>query len=886
MISPQKPAFSIHRSASIALAALLVIGLGAFLATRASADASQMSGTVQFDAATYTVFEGIGYATVTVTRTGDLSEEASVTVSTSNGTALDGQDYTAVSQTLFWSAGDTVAKTVNIPITPDNGIEPNETFSVSLSSPVGAVIGSPSTTVVTILDDDSMPAISIADVSQPEGDTTHPLPVMISLSAPFNQTVSVRYSTENGTATAGSDYAEVTNGIVTFNPGETQKFLALTILGDFVIEPDETFLVNLSNPVNALIEDSQAAITLLNDDSSGTLQFSAANYSVNENAGTVTVTVTRTGGLAQGVSIRLLTVDGTALAGADYLSIRPTLIFDPGQTSASVTIPILNDNIHEPVETFLVALDGVTGGAVIGSPAVATVAIVDDDPAPSITISDVTQAEGNSGTTPFVFTVSLSGASTSEITLTYETANGTAIAPTDYMAIAQGTLTFDPGQTVKTITVLVNGDFDAESNETFFVNLRDPIGGVLGDGQGVGTIVNDDGGAGTFRFTASDYSVSETAGSITIAVQRTGGLGPASVQYSTSNMTAIAGQDYFPVSGTLNFEGGQTTATFTVPITNDGIVEPTETFMVVLSNVVGTGGTLGTPNTATVFITDGGSGGGGSEARFDYDGDRRSDLSVWRPSNQVWYLLRTAAGFTGFGWGLPGDHITPADYDGDAKTDLAVFRPLTGTWYIVNSSNMTFSTFTWGEDGDMPIGGDHNGDHKADLGIFRPSNNTWYFRSTVAGPFEVKQFGETGDKPVVGDFDSDGRIDIAVFRPSNSTWYILRTTAGLLVRGWGAAGDIPTPADFDGDRQTDLALFRPSTGEWYILGSTAGWRIVRWGVAGDVPVPDDYDGDGRADAAVFRPSNSTWYVMNSNTGLQVTQFGVAGDIPTQSAYIY
>jgi uncharacterized delta-60 repeat protein len=274
-----------------------------------------------------------------------------------------------------------------------------------------------------------------------------------------------------------------------------------------------------------------------------------------------------------------------------------------------------------------------------------------------------------------------------------------------------------------------------------------------------------------------------------------------------------------------------------------------------------------------------------SSVKFDYDGDGRADLSVRRPSDDNWYVLRGTAGYMVMTFGVAGDLMVPADYDGDAKTDIAVFRPSTGQWFMFNSLSQTFTTVGWGVAGDLPVPADHDTDGKADLVVFRPSTNTWYTRFTN-GTFSTTAFGVAGDKPLVGDFDGDGKSDIAVWRPSDGNWYILKTGFGFFVQTWGVAGDIPVPADYDGDGATDVAVFRPSTGQWFRIKSTAGFDTVNWGVNGDQPIPADYDGDGKSDVAVFRPSNATWYIVGSTSGQLIQNYGVAGDLPTQGAFIY
>ena len=271
---------------------------------------------------------------------------------------------------------------------------------------------------------------------------------------------------------------------------------------------------------------------------------------------------------------------------------------------------------------------------------------------------------------------------------------------------------------------------------------------------------------------------------------------------------------------------------------------------------------------------------------FDYDADVRADLSVFRPSDNRWYVLRGTAGFTIMEFGAPGDLIAPADYDGDAKTDIAVFRPSTGTWFIFNSASQTFQTVGWGANGDLPVPADHDGDGKADFVVFRQSTGQWFSRFSLNSSFSTVGFGVAGDKPVVGDFDGDGKSDIALFRPSDNNWYILKTGFGFFIQTWGEAGDIPVPADYDGDGKTDVAVWRPSTGQWFRIRSSAGFDTVGWGVNGDKPIPADYDGDGKADVAVFRPLTATWFIVGSTSGQIIQQFGLNGDVPTQGAFIY
>ena len=249
----------------------------------------------------------------------------------------------------------------------------------------------------------------------------------------------------------------------------------------------------------------------------------------------------------------------------------------------------------------------------------------------------------------------------------------------------------------------------------------------------------------------------------------------------------------------------------------------------------------------------------------DFDGDDITDVSVFRPGNNTWYLRTPSP--TAIVWGAAGDIPVPGDYDGNGTTDMAVFRPSNNTWYL--RTGVPFAA-VWGAAGDIPVPGDYDGNGTTDIAVFRPSNGGWYLRT--AAPSAIV-WGQSGDIPVPGDYDNNGTTDLAVFRPSNNTWY-LRTTSPTAVV-WGAAGDIPVPGDYDGNGTTDVAVFRPSTGTWYLR--TAAPTASVWGQNGDVPVPGDYDGGGTVDLAVFRPSSNTWYVRTAPPFAVV--WGTAGDIP-------
>lgn len=259
----------------------------------------------------------------------------------------------------------------------------------------------------------------------------------------------------------------------------------------------------------------------------------------------------------------------------------------------------------------------------------------------------------------------------------------------------------------------------------------------------------------------------------------------------------------------------------------------------------------------------------------DFDNDRISDVSVFRPSSGTWYLNKSAAGFSAIQFGSAGDRITPGDYDGDGLIDIGVFRD--GVWFTLRSSDNAFVYTQFGQAGDVPVPADYDGDGRADIAVFR--QGVWFIINSRDNTIRGEQFGQAGDKPVVGNFDDDLHADLAVFR--DGWWYVNGSTTGFVATRFGFATDRPVPADYDSDGRTDLAVYRD--GVWYLQQSFAGFSAIQFGNPSDQPAPADYDGDGRADIAVYR--EGAWYELRSTSGFQVVNFGLAGDILIPAAFL-
>jgi len=402
-------------------------------------------------------------------------------------------------------AGQTSAS-LAVTINGDATVEPDETFYADAQHLAGAAFARNTATGKIVNDDFVPPVLTISDASVSEGNAgTKVLTFTISLNKPAPMPVSFDLRTIGGNATAGTDYVAVPSFRKTIAAGQSGATLSVTIMGDTTIEPDEVFYVDAQQLANATAGRNTGVGKILNDDVVVPV-LSLGDASVTEgNAGTQVLNfpITLSKATTVPVSFNLRTIAGSASAGEDFVSVssfKQTIA--AGQTSATLSVTVNGDTVAEGDEVFYVdaqQLVGVTAGD-----NVAAGTILNDDVAgPTLSIDDVSVTEGNSLSKQATFTVTLSQALSTDVTYTIATADGSATAPGDYTAKTLSNVTIAAGATSKTFSVSVKGDTVAEATETFTVNLSNVVGATIADGQGVGTITNDDGtGFSAARFDA------------------------------------------------------------------------------------------------------------------------------------------------------------------------------------------------------------------------------------------------------------------------------------------------------------------------------------------------------------------------------------------------
>jgi hypothetical protein len=364
-----------------------------------SSVATSTSGVLRFTSATYNAPES-ATAQILVVRTGGAKGTVTVDYATSNGTAIAGTDYTATNGTLTFANNET-SKSFTISLINNPLPQGNKTITLSLRNVTnGAVLGTPSTTTVTITDNQStnssassMSSTSSSASSNPAGtislgaaaymvnETASPLTITVNRVGGTTGTVSVTYGTSNGTATSGSDYSSV-SGTLTFNNGESTKSFTIPVNNNTSITGNKTFNIVIGTPTGgaSLSSVTTAPITIIDNDSpssgSGSVKVNKASYDISKSAGFVDIGIQRTISAAGTITVSYQTTPLTASDGVDYNGVSGTLTFLPGESIKNIRVPITKTvSSANAGKTFSLDILGVSSNAVLGSPTSATVTI-------------------------------------------------------------------------------------------------------------------------------------------------------------------------------------------------------------------------------------------------------------------------------------------------------------------------------------------------------------------------------------------------------------------------------------------------------------------------------------------------------------------------------
>jgi uncharacterized delta-60 repeat protein/uncharacterized repeat protein (TIGR01451 family) len=588
-------------------------------------------GSFQFTSANYSAEENGTNTLITIQRTGGTSGpqpggNTTVTFYTTDGTAVAGVNYVGVTKTLTFPLGETLAS-VLITVLDDFQIHPDLTVNLTLTNPQPAIAGGPQLghqpfATLTILNDNASVSFSSATYSRAKNANDGAATINIIRVGNTRSVVSVDFATTtNGTAIIGTDYLPVTNTVV-FLAGQTNQSVKIPIVNNSLVEGNTTVSMQLSNAVGALLlQPAQAVLTIIDSNHApGQFFFPTNTLFVSQSAGNALITVVRTNGSTGVVTVDYATVAGTAIAGVDYVFTSNTLVFAEGELSKQIVIPIIPHPLAGLDKSLTIVLTNTTGGATILGPNTATLTIQDNHEAFTFSapVYTVTETDGSVS-----LTVLRQNGSNDLATVHYATTNITAQAGTNYIAISNGILTFNPGETSKSFSVQVLHDPRVTGNLFFGVNLFNPTppAQVFNYSSAVVNIFDADPGlsfgstnlvvitnADLSTVTEAAYGVFKSVSTnVVITVLRTNAnTGPVSVRYATitnANDNAVSPVDYTASTGLLSFTNGVTLQTFTVPINPNNQVRGDRTFSIILTNQT-PGTQLIPPSIALVTITD------------------------------------------------------------------------------------------------------------------------------------------------------------------------------------------------------------------------------------------------------------------------------------------
>lgn len=616
-----------------------------------------LASAVEFATANFTVQEGVPSVEVRLLRTGNLSETASVTVLPTDGTAIAGEDYIGGPRVVTFAPRQSQA-VVTIPIIDDNLVEPTETFSVSLVNPTENLrLEGRSQSTITILDDDV--ALSFGEQTFTLNDQSEAVATITVLRQGVSENAvgaTITLSPDTPT-TPDDDTPQLIP--VNFAPGVTAQTITIPLVNELIAAGVETLNLTLTTPTGGatLGTTNTASFALIDETVNGvTLQFTQTDFSeLEDNTPIVPVTVTRTGAINRPVAVTIALEEESATAPEDFDDTPIAVTFASGETTQTVSIPIVNDNLVEPDETLSLILVDPTGGATLGTPNTATFTIVDNDAALQFTRPDFSAVEDGTPIEPVQ--VERIGFTNIPTGVTIGLSDGTATAPLDYDPTPIA-VDFGPGETLQTVEIPIVDDEIIEPDETINLTLLNPTGEatLTEPSTAVFTIIDND---VLLQLSGANFVVNEDGTAIApITVTREGRLDQAfSAAIALTDGTATAPFDYDNTPILVNFAPGEIVQTVAVPIVDDTESEPTETLQLTLTNP-SEGAKIGPQNAAILEILD-------NDIRLEFSAPT---FIVEEDGTEILAVTVTRAG----GLHLPagatvvlgdGTAIAPLDYD-------------------------------------------------------------------------------------------------------------------------------------------------------------------------------------------------------------------------------
>jgi PKD repeat protein len=339
------------------------------------------SGTIMLGSTTYSVMENAGSVMVPVYRDGASCNTILVGYATANSTGAAGVDYTAVSGTLVWVAGDTASKTITIPIIDNSIPQTNRTFTITLINPQGAAaVGSPSSATITIIDDDKPGTVQLSATNYSVMQHAAYASIPVTRTGGSLGAVSVQYSTSNGTGIAGIDYVAASGSLSWASGDSASKTFKVYPIAGTLVASNKTVTLRLSGVTGgATLGRNRSTLTIVNDNQPGTLAFIAGTFSGPENSGTIALTVSRTGGMRGVATVSYAAADGTAKAGVNYLLAAGSLTWADGDSAnKNIAVTLIDDGARLGDAAFAVTLSNATVAA-LGAQSSAAGVIIETD---------------------------------------------------------------------------------------------------------------------------------------------------------------------------------------------------------------------------------------------------------------------------------------------------------------------------------------------------------------------------------------------------------------------------------------------------------------------------------------------------------------------------